>query len=94
MDERKVIRVYVTKQALTSGIFEAEGKVSISSPEVIGIMKCGVYIKPDWHETKEGAIERAKVMRDKAIKSTERKLKKLKDMVIDETSIKELDKSN
>lgn len=78
------MKAYITKYALTDGIEEAEGELS---PEGNLFKRNGLdwfwspYVrKPDWHETREDAVKRANEMRDKAIKSAEKKLSKLRKM--------------
>jgi len=78
------MKAYITKYALTTGIEETGGELS---PEYKLFKRTGpewswapYYHKPDWHETREDAVKRANEMRDKAIKSAEKKLAKLRKM--------------
>jgi hypothetical protein len=84
---------YLTKYCLSKGIqtvsalCKQEGDVLISYHKVkIFRSKAIEYVpymwrhKPDWHETKEAAIEQAEKMRAKAIATCERKLSKLKQL--------------
>ena len=78
------ISAYITKYALTTGIYFAKGEVchEISSKMFSDIRRCGSlnYHGNEWHRTKEDAIMRAEEMRDRKIKSLEKQIAKLKKM--------------
>lgn len=78
------MKVWITKYALTQGVYEVEGEASFRDG-----MFCvprseksfaAYYHKPDWHETKEEAIAQAEKMREAKVKSLERQLAKIQAM--------------
>lgn len=82
------MRVWITKYAITSGIFETEVIKSMSEFEDMisynsysdnksNIEHCH---KPDWHVDKESAIKRAEEMRIKKIASLKKQITKLENM--------------
>lgn len=78
------MKVYITKYALTSGIFYGEAEVCGSSPDTVIIRKKDYkhfdqyFSGLDWHQTKRAAIDRAAEMRDKKLISLEKQIKKIK----------------
>lgn len=81
------MKVYVTKYALTQGIFTLEGMVNTEvRPD--GTMFCPdksegyqmSMFKPDWHETWEEALAHAEKMREKKIASLRKQMAKLEGM--------------
>lgn len=78
------MKVYITKYALTQGIYEVEAedcgnnmiKVPVKSR---GFNSFDYYHGEgrEWHRTREAAIERAREMRDKKMDSLEKQMKKL-----------------
>ena len=80
------MRVWITKYALTSGIQEAEARVSNTSEKMIvaesgngrGVGKC--YRKPHWHKTFQDANERAGEMRTQKIASLRKQIAKLESL--------------
>lgn len=85
-DRDPIIHVWVTKYALSQGIFEADAQHCQSvSERMICIPATGDtlaqhYHKPDWHTSREEAVAHARAMRDKKIVSLEKQLKKLRGM--------------
>ena len=77
------IKVFITKYALTEGITEADAELC-DNYEMIRVKKKGhfdsYYHGEDWHRTRESAVKRAEIMRDRAIKSAEKKIAKLKNL--------------
>lgn len=77
------MKVWITKYALTQGIFEIEAErctnVSDDMIEQKNIQWQTYYYGEgnEWHLTKEGAIKRAKEMREKKIKSLKKQLNKI-----------------
>lgn len=75
---------YITKYAVTQGIFTVKGEVSNEFPSMLTVPKSAhgsftqYYHKPDWHDTAEDAVRQAEAMRIKAVASTEKKISKLK----------------
>ena len=80
------MKIYVTKFALTRGIFSIEGQIcddrdvmeDVSSPA-----RATIYLKPDWHETREEAVAQAEVMRKRKIASVKKQLDKLEAMTFE-----------
>lgn len=74
------MKVWITKYALTSGVIETEGTVSISFPDMLDAKGFANYLHgegKEWHKTKESAIKRAEEMRQKKIESLKKQIKKL-----------------
>lgn len=72
MSEQPKIHVWITKHALTQGIFEAEAEVCESiSPRMIAVGRYECFHKPDWHTTKEEAKSRVDEMIRAKLKSLE-----------------------
>jgi glutamyl-tRNA reductase len=67
-----MITVYISKYALTEGIFEKEGDISDDFPELFLW-----YKKGEWHHTLEEAQAKAEQMRIKKIASLQKQLAKL-----------------
>jgi len=72
---------WITKYALTMGIFPIEYQVCISDNEMIIDIRPNAggsyYHKNEWHSSKEEAIKYAKAMKIKKIQSLDKKIKKL-----------------
>lgn len=74
------MKVWITKYALTQGIFEKEAE-SCSVDEdgkMISVERYTYYHKPFWHETKEDALKHAEEMRIKKIQSLTKQIEKLR----------------
>lgn len=76
------MKVWITKYALTQGIFEVEGETT-QTPGMFHAPKteksfARSFFKPEWHETKEEAIAQAKKMREAKLKSLEKQIAKIK----------------
>ena len=86
-------KVFITKFALTRGIVEIAAKDVTRFPHDPALLRSGkdgyvyLYHKPEWHDTRDEAVTRAEQMRKQEIASLEKKLKKLKDIAIDEISV-------
>lgn len=81
------MKVYITKYALTKGIQECEGQINGTGeryiffvPEGLEKVTYGWQYKPDWHTSKERAIERAEQMRSLKIESLKKQLRKLENL--------------
>lgn len=81
---RHVMKVWITKYALTDGIREIEAEISDTSPTMIthyasdsGRSWMTHFHGNDWHHTPEQAATRAEEMRQKAIASAHKRLAKL-----------------
>jgi len=73
------MKIFITKYALTRGIEEKYaffGDVGIESLCCEG----KTYFSPDWHKTKQEALERAEQMRIKEINRLLRRIKKLQNL--------------
>jgi hypothetical protein len=71
---------YITQYALTVGVFKQEVE-QCDSPTMVASTRRGVcmvcYHKPHWHRTEAEALWQFYKMRDRALRSTEKKLDKL-----------------
>lgn len=77
------MRVWISKYALTKGLYETEGVISTTSSSMIKEVDVDYpdfFHGNEWHENKKEAIARAEEMRTKKIASLNKKLKKLEDM--------------
>lgn len=82
------MRVYITKYALSGGIFTASANrhadddmISIRRPNTT----CDEYFHgDDWHETREAAVEKANAMRLRKIASLRMQIAKLEAMTFEE----------
>jgi hypothetical protein len=76
---------YVTKYALTQGIYQIEAQTT-SSPKLVVNAKNKIeyYHKPFWHTTKAEAVAHAEQMRQRKIVSVEKQLAKLKALTFEE----------
>lgn len=69
------MKVYVTKYALTQGIFVIECKeVDTKTVQDLDSRFPQFFYKPHWHMTREGAIRQAEKMRQKRIESLQKQL--------------------
>lgn len=66
------MKVYITQYALTDGIYISDTMVVEKNK---GPLR--TYHKPNWHTTKEEAIQRAEKMRESKIKSLNRSLDRI-----------------
>ena len=77
------MKLWITKYALTAGVFEAEGKVDGKFARIIAngpwASEASIMV-PDWHQTKAEAIARADRMRIKKIASLRAQIAKLEAM--------------
>lgn len=77
------MKVWITKFALSTGIYEIEAKVvdNTDGKIVEQIARTGDrYNRLEWHETKELAIKRAEEMRAMKIDSLQKQIKKFEAM--------------
>ncbi|MDD5722669.1 MAG: hypothetical protein PHY29_02890 [Syntrophales bacterium] len=81
------MKVWITKYALTDGIVECEVEApSHDCPKMIVVKASspGTYnqyfYKPDWHTTREEAVKRANVMKDKKLVSLRNQIEKIKEL--------------
>jgi hypothetical protein len=78
------VRVWITKYALTIGIYEIEARET-SSPGMVGDANDPLSMfhgeGKEWHKSKEDAIQRAEIMKNKKIESLEKQLEKIKNII-------------
>lgn len=79
-----MMKVWITKYALTQGIIELEIENESDDPNVIYFKGShgfsSSYRGKDWHKTKEDAIKRAEEMAQKKIESLQRQIIKICDL--------------
>lgn len=81
------MKVWITKYALTEGIFCVDAKLT-SQPSMVrympanGGMACYVHGN-DWHTTAESAKQRAEEMRVKKLQSLEKQIASIKAMTFE-----------
>jgi len=79
------MKFWISKYALTQGVFEVEGEISSRNPDLLRV-RTKVYDDyyqgdgKEWHRTKESALSKADTMLNAKIKSVEKQLLKLKQM--------------
>ena len=81
--EEKLMKVWITKYALTKGIIETEGEVSDDFPDILDAKGIVNYLHgegKEWHMTKESAVQKAEEMRQKKIASLKKQIDKLERM--------------
>ena len=87
MEERKLLTVWVTKYALTTGIWKHEAETTHSEDMICvrGDKTKGEFDQhfhgKDWHTSEKAAKERAEEMRIKKLKSIDKQIKKIKGLV-------------
>lgn len=78
------MRVWVTKYALTQGIYEREVRDCGDDMIADDSTHFTTYLhKGDWHTSKKDAILKADEMRKKKIESLKKKIKQLENMKFD-----------
>ena len=82
------MKVWITKYALTSGIFEASATICDDiSPTMIAVEERGFlrqcFHGRDWHRTKEAALARSEEMRIGKLKSLDKQAKRIAAMKIE-----------
>jgi hypothetical protein len=86
------MKVWITKYALTQGIFETDGKRDAYCPSAIIIPACDklafttYFSGRDWHTNKIDAVIRAEEMRKNKIKTLEKQLAVLKKLSFEVTN--------
>lgn len=75
------MKIWITKYALTTGIYEIEAKET-HSPSMVSDANHPLSMYhgegKEWHKSKEDAIQMAEMMKNKKIESLEKQLKKVK----------------
>lgn len=80
------MKVWITKYALTKGVFEVEGEVKDNcfiGGNVIAGWYYASYLGKQWHRTKADALDEAERMRDAKVKSLRKQITKLEAMTFD-----------
>lgn len=79
------MKVWVTKYALTKGIFEDDVEISGDFPHLAQSSPTKYYHGEgkEWHRTKIEAIQRAEEMRKKKVRSLKKQIEKLEKMEFD-----------
>jgi hypothetical protein len=80
------MKAYITKYALTNGIFKTDGEINENYPSMFSLP--GTHHSffnegKEWHRTLEGAVARAEEMRVKKIASLKKQIAKLEKMTFD-----------
>lgn len=81
------MKVWITKYALTQGIYEAEVEQSLRSPSMVSQKQANSYSlcyhgeDQEWHRTEAGAKARANKMVQDKIKSLDKQMAKYRKMV-------------
>lgn len=71
--------VWITTNALTTGIFEARVKEVEGDMVILAeARETTVFFKPNWHKTKKDAIKFAEDVRDERVEFFEEKIQNLK----------------
>jgi hypothetical protein len=76
-----IMKVWVSKYALSSGILEKEMERASTSPEYVTDKYLFLKLGSEAHESKEEAIKKANDMRIKKIASLRKKLEKIEGLV-------------
>jgi hypothetical protein len=77
------MKVYITKHALTEGIYEIEAE-KCEQPDMIsfkGPYCTSYFFGKDWHKTRSDAVKRAYDMKETKIKSIKRQLQKIEALI-------------
>ena len=80
------MRVYITKYALTQGITIHDAETFSDNSKMVRLAQTEFptyYQKPDWHFTRQEAINRANVMREKAIARCKSQIKRLSVLIFE-----------
>lgn len=79
------MKVYITKYALTSGVFSGEAEICKDTSTDMAIVRGKdfnqfdqYYHGKNWHKTKEEAIARAETMRENKLVSLKKQIQKIK----------------
>ena len=80
---KELLDVWITHYALTSGIYQAYGAISDDYPEYFSVCnRDGRYLgggfgKGQWFRTREEAVAKANLMRERKLESLKKQIKKL-----------------
>jgi len=84
------MKAYITKYALTKGIFEEEGEVKPNCPDLLIVRVKGkphFYRGKEWHTSRTDAEERAEAMRARRVEKLKAQLEKLQGLKFSNTRI-------
>ena len=89
-DAPQKIKIWITSYALSKGVIETQGyivpgnsgKVMCEWPTATGRRREVPFWGKDWHDRLEDAVMRAEIMREQHIASAQKKLDKLRSMMI------------
>jgi len=80
------MKVWITKYALTLGIFEIEAEACVTNDDLISYRALGCMTQyfhgegKEWHRTREAAVAKAEGMVDQKLQSLRKQIKKLEAM--------------
>ena len=80
------MKVWISKYALTVGVFEVDGEVTRNGGIAFTPPEGGLrqyYYGNDWHDTKDAAVARAEDMRIRKLKSLDAQIKKVSALKFD-----------
>lgn len=82
------MKVYISKYALTTGIIEIEAEIceNVSTDMIKDINRKSDYYHGEgkqWHKSKEAAIKKAELMKDKKIAALRKQLESLTKMTFE-----------
>lgn len=80
------MKVYISKYALSVGVFEVDGELTREGGISYALPNRGLrqyHYGSDWHQTKEQAVARAEDMRIRKLKSLDKQIKKLSSIKFD-----------
>ena len=80
------MRVFISKYALTQGIFEVEVDECEGVPGMVADRSLFVshYRRPDWHLTREEAVDRARVMQATKLGALRRQMRKIEALMFED----------
>ena len=82
------MKVWITKYALTKGIFEAEVEPATDNPGLVGVRNGGFqyhyFHRPHWHESREAAVQQAKKMKLEKLSSLRKQLERIENLDFNE----------
>lgn len=82
MDDEKTVTAWISKYALSSGVFSTKVRISEKFPNMASSAENSLqtFHGSDWHRTKEAALKKAEDMRVKKIDSIKKQLARLQKM--------------
>ena len=88
MKEKTVFMGYITKWLFSEGVIRTRLGLSGHNIDCVCLVDINRFLflfgeGKDWHRTKESALERARVLREKKVKSLKKQLEKVQNMSFD-----------